>query len=81
MKSLFFLVAFLLSPSAFAMHNVSVDDTSPLITYTGIWNTTSSSLDFDGSHSYSQDTTATASFTFTGRHFLKLFFNFPDQFY
>ncbi|KAJ7191747.1 hypothetical protein GGX14DRAFT_380811 [Mycena pura] len=52
-----------------ALLNISVDDVSPLITYTGQWEpsaTHMSSLDFGGSHTLSSDPDARATFNFTG---------------
>jgi hypothetical protein len=49
---------------------ISVDDNDPSIVYTGSWDPDSehpSGLDFGGSHTLSADTTATATFTFTGK--------------
>jgi hypothetical protein len=58
-----------------AVHNVTVDDTSSLIVYSGNWSNTTSSWDYGGSHSYSQDPTATATFSFTGLSFFRSFWS------
>ncbi|CAK5276960.1 unnamed protein product [Mycena citricolor] len=58
-----------LLPAVNALWNVSVDDTSPLITYAGIWERSSShraSLDFGGTHTGTSDVRASATFKFTG---------------
>ena len=67
--SLFLLTTlFTLRHVANALRNITLDDTSTLITYSGQWVTAAPSpLDYGGTHQYSLDPTATASFTFTGR--------------
>ncbi|KAJ7915073.1 hypothetical protein B0H13DRAFT_416112 [Mycena leptocephala] len=52
-----------------ALLNVSVDDVSPMIRYSGQWEPSSthrSGLDFGGSHTLSSDSGASATFIFTG---------------
>ncbi|SJL17429.1 uncharacterized protein ARMOST_20979 [Armillaria ostoyae] len=49
--------------------NVTIDDTDPIISYTGNWdasNSHTSALDFNGSHALSSDPFASATLTFTG---------------
>src|ERR1700722_1694078 len=82
--SLIHLVGFVLSfcftfTVVLAEHNVTVDDTSSLITYKGSWSSVDSPLDYNGSHSYSQDPTATATLQFTGPHFHPPAFPFLDH--
>lgn len=53
--------------SARSRQNVTVDDTSSSIQYTGQWsNSTSSDLDYGGTHAYTTSTTSEAFFNFTG---------------
>ncbi|KAJ6477862.1 hypothetical protein C8R47DRAFT_1288720, partial [Mycena vitilis] len=66
-------ILFLLLPLFFkvgsALLNVTIDDTSPLLTYKGKWEPSSthlSGLDYGGSHTVSGDAKAGATFTFTG---------------
>jgi len=65
---LIFVVIF--SPNiCLVYHNATVDDTSPLITYTGVWSPLSedsNSLDYGGAHHVSCQPGATATFSFTG---------------
>ncbi|KAJ7733065.1 hypothetical protein DFH07DRAFT_755043 [Mycena maculata] len=53
-----------------AQQNVTIDDTDfAMITYSGIWEASSthrSPLDYNGSHTLSSDSAASATFTFTG---------------
>ncbi|KAJ7673998.1 hypothetical protein DFH06DRAFT_752458 [Mycena polygramma] len=52
-----------------ALLNVTVDDVSPMISYSGIWEPSSShlsGLDLGGSHTLSSDSSASATFLFTG---------------
>jgi hypothetical protein len=49
--------------------NVTIDDTSSMISYAGAWEASSthlSGLDYGGSHTLSSDSTANATFKFTG---------------
>jgi hypothetical protein len=49
--------------------NVTVDDTDPSIAYAGSWEPSvshTSGLDIGGTHTVSEDATASATFTFTG---------------
>ncbi|KAJ7042250.1 hypothetical protein C8F04DRAFT_97215 [Mycena alexandri] len=49
--------------------NITLDDVSPMIKYSGKWEPSSShmsGLDFGGSHTFSSDSSASATFTFTG---------------
>ncbi len=65
---LFFLAAHLIV-GAVAQRNITVDDTDPLITYTGTWSLSSpSELDQGGAHHLAEDDASSASFTFTGEH-------------
>ncbi|KAK0199895.1 hypothetical protein DFS33DRAFT_1457080 [Desarmillaria ectypa] len=62
-------VLFFLSLSAWALINITVDDTSSMINYKGSWDGSgshTSSLDYGGSHTLSSDSSASATFTFTG---------------
>lgn len=51
-----------------ASQKITIDDSSSLITYSGVWEVTSvtSSLFFGGSHHHSTDPGATAAVTFVG---------------
>ncbi|KAK0210059.1 hypothetical protein DFS33DRAFT_1378050 [Desarmillaria ectypa] len=64
------LVLSILTRHAFTMlDSITIDDTDGRIVYQGTWNDRSvynSSLDFSGSHSLSEDSSAEAFFTFTG---------------
>ncbi|KAG7442438.1 uncharacterized protein BT62DRAFT_382540 [Guyanagaster necrorhizus] len=77
MHSLFLFVT--LSSFALRSHgagrNVTIDDTDPMIVYTGTWDASNShisTLDFNGSHALSSDPSASATVIFTGVavHFL-----------
>ncbi|KAJ7059562.1 hypothetical protein C8F01DRAFT_216364, partial [Mycena amicta] len=64
-----FFVLLLSKRALAALVNVSLDDTSPLITYLGTWEPDSahmSSLDFGGAHTVSMDRNASAVLSFTG---------------
>ncbi|KAJ7059542.1 hypothetical protein C8F01DRAFT_989234, partial [Mycena amicta] len=64
-----FFVLLLSKRALAALVNVSIDDTSPLITYLGTWEPDSahlSSLDFGGAHTVSADLNASAVLRFTG---------------
>jgi hypothetical protein len=66
----FFLFSVVLSPSVCrGYHNVTVDDASSLITYTGTWmplSEESNGLDFGGAHHVSLEQGSMATFSFTG---------------
>ena len=51
-----------------SLQNITIDDTNyTRIIYTGSWvRTIPDDFDYGGSHSYSTDPSATATFTFTG---------------
>lgn len=69
MKCLYFLSFFLYSSLSWALTNITIDDTSSMINYKGSWDNSSlhtSSLDYGGSHTLSSDSSASATFTFTG---------------
>ncbi|KAG8814172.1 hypothetical protein FRC17_001267 [Serendipita sp. 399] len=58
-----------------AARNVTVDDTDPMITYIGSWQTTSNSRSYGRTYHYSNKDASSASFTFTGAtqvHFMGL---------
>ncbi|KAJ7779609.1 hypothetical protein B0H16DRAFT_1299840 [Mycena metata] len=68
---LFFLLPLpvLLQVVAAVQSNITLDDVSPMIKYSGKWEPSSShmsGLDFGGSHTFSSDSSASATFTFTG---------------
>ncbi|KAJ7585000.1 hypothetical protein C8J56DRAFT_140095 [Mycena floridula] len=58
----------LFSASAFADHNVTVDDTDASIVYSNGWSNSdfNNPLDYGGFHHLSENTTSTATFSFTG---------------
>ena len=63
------LLAFLLSnlQRGCTLTNVTVDDTSSDIRYSGDWTTsTTTELDYGGTHQLTEDHSATAKLTFTG---------------
>jgi hypothetical protein len=71
------LVGFILWFSAVnGDQNITVDDSSSSIIYSGGWEVADSPLAYDGSHHYADtddypgDMTATATFTFTGLYFV-----------
>lgn len=56
-----------LLPVVQAAHNVTVDDNDASVQYSSGWEiSSSSSLNYGGSHHLTEQRTATASFTFTG---------------
>jgi len=70
-KPLHFILVWVLTlifNAVYALQNFTVDDTDVRIHYTGQWNTKSlpGNYDYGGSHQWSSDPTATATFTFTG---------------
>ncbi|PBK71353.1 hypothetical protein ARMSODRAFT_1017257 [Armillaria solidipes] len=69
MKRLSFVSFFLYSSLSWALTNLTIDDTSSMINYKGTWDSSSShtsSLDYGGSHTLSSQSSASATFTFTG---------------
>ncbi|KAF7324483.1 hypothetical protein MKEN_00489000 [Mycena kentingensis (nom. inval.)] len=67
--SLSLLPLSLLATLASAFSNITIDDTDSQIVYSGLWDPSSthrSSLDYGGSHTFSSDPTASATFKFTG---------------
>ncbi|KAK0455299.1 uncharacterized protein EV420DRAFT_1273006 [Desarmillaria tabescens] len=70
MSCMFLLVLSILIKHVIAMlNNITIDDTDGHVVFQGIWNDHSiynSSLDFGGSHSLSEDSSAAAVFTFIG---------------
>ncbi|KAJ6587443.1 hypothetical protein DFH09DRAFT_909559 [Mycena vulgaris] len=66
---LFFLLPLPFLHVVDALLNVTVDDLSPMIAWSGQWEPSSthrSGLDYGGSHTFSSDSEASATFTFTG---------------
>ena len=62
-----FLFALASAYLAAADRNVTVDDTSSDIRYSGDWTTsTTTELDYGGTHQLTEDHSATAKLTFTG---------------
>lgn len=64
------LVALLLGHSVLAAHNITIDDTDPSIVYSGAWvpdSELTNTLAYGGSHRYSNDSSATATWEFTGQ--------------
>jgi hypothetical protein len=63
------LVALLLGHGVLATHNITIDDTDPSIVYSGAWvpdSELTNTLAYGGSHRYSNDSSATAKWQFTG---------------
>ncbi|KAK0229205.1 hypothetical protein EDD85DRAFT_776319 [Armillaria nabsnona] len=68
-RMLLLVLSILIQHAIATLDNITIDDTDGRITYEGIWNNHSiynSTLDFGGSHSLSEDSSASATFTFTG---------------
>jgi hypothetical protein len=79
------LLVFLLTIPTHCMHNISIDDTDPSITYQGIWTPdfeNASSLYYGGTLAASTDPNANATLMFTGTHDRGVFvcFNFIKSF-
>jgi hypothetical protein len=69
MNYLSLIVVLLVLGVVHGYHNVTVDDTSSSIVYTGVWMPTSdetNAIDYGGSHHVSQQQGSTATFSFTG---------------
>jgi len=69
MNLLLVFVSLLLGIGVFGMHNITIDDLDPSITYTGVWDAESNTdnpLAYDGAHHVSFDSSATAKWQFTG---------------
>jgi len=76
------LLVFLLTIPAHCMHNISIDDTDPSITYQGIWTPdfeNASSLYYGGTLAASTDPNANATLMFTGVavYYLSSLWTFP----
>ena len=70
MKALLVFVALLLGCGVLATHNVTIDDTDPSIVYSGAWvpdSELTNTLACGGSHRFSNDSSATATWQFTGQ--------------
>jgi hypothetical protein len=83
MKFLSLTVVFLVLGVVHGYHNVTVDDTSSSIAYTGVWMPLSdetNALDYGGSHHVSQQQGSTATFSFTGTVIKQLFSNLALSF-
>ena len=66
-STLLLLFASLLAQSmVHALRNITIDDSDSMITYTGDWRRSNSTLDFGGSHAYTLDPEAQAVVTFIG---------------
>ncbi|KAK0431534.1 hypothetical protein EV421DRAFT_166902 [Armillaria borealis] len=68
-RMLLLVLSILIQHAIATLDNITIDDTNGRIVYEGIWNDRSiynSTLDFGGSHSLSEDSSAAAIFTFTG---------------
>ena len=54
---------------ALCLHNITIDDNAPEIVYQGTWNGgTAESYSYGGTHKYSIDRSATATFSFNGTY-------------
>lgn len=70
MNALLVLVALLLGYGVLAIRNVTIDDKDPSIVYSGNWvpdSELTNGLACGGSHRYSNDSSATATWQFTGQ--------------
>jgi len=66
MLTFFILTVLLARAGVFALTNISVDDTSSMVGYIGVWTSHTSSLDFGGGHVLCQTRGCLATFSFTG---------------
>ena len=70
MNALLFLVALLLGCGVLGRHNITTLYSDPSIVYSGIWTPASdltNSLACGGAHSFSNDSSATATWEFAGQ--------------